>query len=723
MTIRLIITGLIVALSLFGATQLKLSDDAAEAMLPTDPVSVARYNDYLEKFPSDQGSLIVFEDLVCSDEGWQLFARMEAEFEQHPLIDRTLALASRSSRYMVSTPDELELYRFSEVEFDSASARCEAAMDYAPFKNVLISPNGRGAALFLIAAGDDDAVTVSDALRSVAAPYVEQARALGGRIIITGEPIMSAELSKVVAQDSNLVAVLLVLMLVLLAITTRSWRAVLATLLLNLFVLGAAYGFMGLVGLELTPATSLVVFLLVPLASAFVVHTYGYVERKEPPTSGAPFTRNAFLFAGITTAIGFACTGLTPAPDIQSLALMGVVGIAATTAGVFLFVFPILKNSNVQPFLLQFAFPRIVLTRPLYGWILFGAFVTFTAWGLYNIRIDYGPTDYLPDTNPARADFNAAGQYFGRMNLPLMVTVENAEDPAPWESLKPLIEKLYDHYPTGFQASWFYDHMSEVTQRITEDPELPTLMFPEDADSFAQLILWFDPYDLELFVDEARERLLILFQVPYLGSHDYYEMKAIVTGYLEDNDINGSFVGRVSSFFETGHRIGIDNLKGLSIGAGLIFALLYYLFRSVRLAAVGVIVNALPVLMGLAVLGSLGIPVEMGSSVVAAMAFGIVLDDSTHLLIRIQQLVRSGYDPSTAVNRGIRELLPPIITTTGLITAGFMVLYLAEARLFTDFATVIGVTMVSALATDVWILPLLVRKFMPDPVAQNPVVD
>ena len=120
------------------------------------------------------------------------------------------------------------------------------------------------------------------------------------------------------------------------------------------------------------------------------------------------------------------------------------------------------------------------------------------------------------------------------------------------------------------------------------------------------------------------------------------------------------------------------------------------------------------------VLGSLGIPVEMGSSVVAAMAFGIVLDDSTHLLIRIQQLVRSGYDPSTAVNRGIRELLPPIITTTGLITAGFMVLYLAEARLFTDFATVIGVTMVSALATDVWILPLLVRKFMPDPVAQAP---
>ncbi len=334
--------------------------------------------------------------------------------------------------------------------------------------------------------------------------------------------------------------------------------------------------------------------------------------------------------------------------------------------------------------------------------------------GLSRIQVDYGPTDYLPDSNPARADFNAAGQYFGRMNLPLMINVDNTEDPAPWIRLKPLIDELYALYPAGFQASWFYDHMSEVTRRITADTEGPSLMFPESAESFAQLLLWFDPYDLELFMDDARERILVLFQVPYLGSADYYAMKRVVTDYLAQNDLDGRFVGRVSSFFETGHRIGIDNLTGLGIGAVLVFGLLYALFRSLRLAAVGIVVNALPVLTGLAVLGMLGIPLEMGSSVVAAMAFGIVLDDSTHLMIRFQQLMRSGYDPATAVNRGIRELLPPIINTTGLVAAGFMVLFLAEVRLFTDFATVIVVTMLTALATDVWILPAMVHRFMRD---------
>ena len=140
------------------------------------------------------------------------------------------------------------------------------------------------------------------------------------------------------------------------------------------------------------------------------------------------------------------------------------------------------------------------------------------------------------------------------------------------------------------------------------------------------------------------------------------------------------------------------------------------MFRSIPLALIGIVVNALPVLSGLAILGTLGVPIDLGSSVVAAMAFGIVLDDSTHLLVRVQQLVRSGYDPSTAVVRAVRDLIAPIMTTTGIICAGFVVLYFAQMQPFNDFATVILTTLISALVTDILILPLLVRRFMPDPV-------
>ncbi len=716
--LRAISGGVLFLLFLTGTAWLKVTDDASESMLPTDAATVARYQDYLDRFPSDQGALVVFEGLLCQEAGWQLMSEVEAQFARHPLIDRTVSLMSATTRYVTGEGDTLELDVFRDIEFDDPAERCAIGRSYAPFRQILVADND-ATALFLIAAGDSDAVAFSRELKSVIEPYLARADALGGSIILTGEAVMSAELSNVVASDSVLVGAVLLLMLALLFVLTRSWIAVACAFILNVWVLAVTYGFMGWIGLELSPATSLVVFLLVPLASAFVVHAYGYVVRTEDKSQAPQLARTAFVMAGVSTAIGFACTALTPAPDVQRLALMGVVGIAAASVGVFLIVFPILLWKPNFSYVVRFGITRGFLGNPVYGYVLFAALIVSTAIGLSQLRIDYGPSDYLPLSNPARADFERAGESFGRMNLPLMVAVEDAEDVVVWERLAPLVDSLYEKYGAGFQASWFYPHMSELTRAFTRSGGEAAFDFPPDSDTFAQLALWFEPEDLELFMDEDRERILVLFQVPYLGSHGYYEMKALVDDYLARSGIEGHFVGRVSSFFETGHRIGADNLRGLTVGAALIFLLLWGLFRSIPLALIGILVNALPVLSGLAALGSLGVPIDLGSSVVAAMAFGIVLDDSTHLLVRVQQLVRSGYDPSTAVVRAVSDLIAPIMTTTGIICAGFLVLYAAEMRPFNDFATVILMTLISALVTDVLILPLLVRRFMPDPISRR----
>ncbi|MEM7078405.1 MAG: MMPL family transporter [Pseudomonadota bacterium] len=705
-----------------GALRLQISDDASEAMLPTDPGTIARYEDYLARFPSDQGALIVFVDLLCNPDGWLLMQEVERRFRTLEDVERTVSLMSASSRMVRRTQDELmgesiDLSIFADIPFADAQARCTAARDYPPFNRMLVSGDGRATALLLIAAGDLHAVDFAAQLRETILPFTARAQALGGQIIVTGEAVMSAELSNVVARDSVFVGVILCMMLVLLFAITRSWQVVGCAALLNVFVLAVAYGFMGWMQISLTPATSMVVFLLVPLSSAFVIHAHGYIVRAQEAGGEQATRRLPFILAGVSTAVGFACTGLTPAPDVQMLALMGFVGIAAATLGVFLFVFPFLDQRPLR-YVLRFAVPRRFLANPIYGVVLLVLLLAICIGGLARTKIDYGPSDYLPLSNPVRADFEQAGQWFGRMNLPLMVFTEDAQDPGVWLKLRPLVEELYATYGSGFQVSWFYDHLSELTQAMTSDAAQAGLEFPEDAETFAQLALWFDPQDLELFMDEDRERVLLLMQIPYLGSHDYFVMKDRVASYLAEHDIDGHFVGRVSSFFETGHRIGADNLVGLSVGAVIIFFILWALFRSVVLAAIGIIVNGLPVLAGLAALGWAGVPIDLGSSVVAAMAFGIVLDDSSHLLVRVQQLVKSGYDPATGVVRAVGDLMAPILTTSAIICVGFTALYLAEMRPFNDFATVILITLVSALITDLMILPIMVRRFFRDPLGR-----
>ncbi|MBM4203707.1 MAG: hypothetical protein FJ194_06080 [Gammaproteobacteria bacterium] len=692
-----------------GATRLTVSDDVSEAMLPTDPETIARYSDYLARFPNDQGALVVFEDLLCSDAGWDLIKKTEAAFAASPAINRTLSLPSMSTRYVIGSGDTVDLSRFRDTDFSSAKERCKAAAEYPPYRNVLVSPDGRAAALFLIAEPGQNATTFSDTLMSIYTPLAAEAVTAGGRMVITGEAIVSAELSRVVSRDSALVAAILVAMLVFVYVITRSFTSTLVALGLSIFVVAVAYGFMGWVGMPLTPATSLVIFLLVPLTGTFVIHAHGYVGRQAERKLIPDEAKSPCILAGLTTAIGFACTGLTPAPDVQSLAIMGVVGIFAATLGVFIFVFPVLHGAKDLRFVVQFTVPRWPLIHSAAGIGLMLFFLLGIVYGMSRLKVDYGPTDYLPMTNSYRADYEVAGQWFGRMNLPLMVEVESAEDPQTWTKLKPLIDTLYEKYPSGFQAVWFHDQLVQLNRAVSGNPQAG---FPEDPDTLAQLFIWFDPEDLELYMDEDRTRILINFQIPYIGSAGYFEMKAVVDNYLQEHGIKGYYVGRVASFFETGHRIGGDNLKGLAIGAALIFILLLFLFRSWSYAIIGIIINAIPVLSGLALLGAAGVAIDMGSSLVAAMAFGIVLDDTTHLLVRLQQLQRSGYDPATAVLRTVRELIAPVMTTTLAVCFGFVVLFFAEMQPFHDFAMLMITTMFIALIADVVLLPALVRQFV-----------
>ena len=123
----------------------------------------------------------------------------------------------------------------------------------------------------------------------------------------------------------------------------------LLVLTLILFVLGAVFGAMGYADLAYTPSTSLVVFLLVPLSAAFVIHAYGYQLRQSDEQKDGASTK-AFSYAGLTTAIGFACTGLTPATDIQNLALIGVFGIGVILIGLVLFVRPLMGNIQLLSF-------------------------------------------------------------------------------------------------------------------------------------------------------------------------------------------------------------------------------------------------------------------------------------------------------------------------------------------------------------------------------------
>jgi len=697
----------------YGALQVSVSEDASEAMLEKQGVAYQNYQDYLDHFPSDVGAVVVFVDLLCDEAGWSLIKEVERTYRAHPSVRKTISIASPSARFITVDRDEVSLDRFRDTDF-TGHERCAQAYAYNPFRDLLVSRDGEAVALFLVAQDDLDTQSFSESILRVRDENRDRAKALDGDILITGDPIMSTEIANVISRDIGYVAALVVLLLTMTYAITRSLTTCLASFLTITFALVGSFGFMGWFGFEITPGTALAIFLLGPLSAAFVIHAHGYALRSTGPSLIPTEAVVPTLFAGVTTATLFACTGLTPAPDVKALALLGVVGILFATAGIFLIAYPLLSQCKSLIYSVNFAIPRWAIVRPWVSFLLLGMFLLEILVGFSKLRFEYEAVDYLPLTNEKRAEFERIGTWFGRMSIPLMVRHPlGTNEPELWESLNQL-ERTVESEMEGVQSASFYKHVSEVSLAFTLGESGQNMMFPTDADFLSQLLLVFDQEDYDVYIGDENERLVATFQVPFIGSNDYFKLKELVATHFDNTPFSGNLVGRVSGFFESGHRVGLDNLNGLAIGALLVFLMLVILFRSLTLSSIGLVVNSIPVLTSLAALGIAGVPIDLGSSIVTAIAFGIVVDDSTHLIVRIRRLQQSGYDPSTAVLRAIRELVAPIMATTAMTCVGFCVLFAAEMQPFHDFALTILISMITALIADIVILPVLVRSFVKD---------
>ena len=695
-----------------GAVQVTVSDDASDAMLEKHGEAYARYLDYLDNFPSDVGAVVVAEGLLCSDAGWNLIRDLETAYRKNPFVRKTISIASPSARYVQVESDTIDLNSFADTQF-AAADRCSRAYNYAPFKDLLVSRNGEATAIYLVAEDHVDSLAFSQAVIAIRDQYSSEAADLGGKLLITGDPIMSSEIANVITNDMVWVLALIVLLFITTFIITRSPTTCLAAILTMLFSLVGAFGFMGWFDFEITPGTALAIFLLSPLSAAFVIHAHGYASRS---TSTSMFPKEATvptIFAGITTGTLFACTGLTPAPDVRSLALLGLVGIVFATLAIFLVVYPLLALSKNIGYSINFAIPRWALVRPWVAFLLLAVFVAEIILGFSKLRFEYEAIDYLPLSNEKRAEFEEIGQWFGRMSIPVMVEARTADDPEIWRNLNSLEEQI-ERDIQGTHAASFYTTLSVLTEAFTSEEPAGVMDFPKDSSFLNQLLILFNPEDYEAYIGQDGQHIVSILHVPFIGSSAYFELKEIVGDHFAQAGIEGNLVGRVSGFFESGHRIGIDNLKGLAVGSTIVFLMLVYLFKSIKLSLIGLIVNSIPVLTSLAALGLANVPIDLGSSIVTAMAFGIVVDDSTHLIIRIRRLQNAGYDPATAVVRATRELIAPIMTTTAMTCIGFCVLFAAEMKPFHDFAATIMIAMITALIADLVILPVLVRTFVKD---------
>ncbi len=151
-----------------------------------------------------------------------------------------------------------------------------------------------------------------------------------------------------------------------------------------------------------------------------------------------------------------------------------------------------------------------------------------------------------------------------------------------------------------------------------------------------------------------------------------------------------------------------------SAGIGL---MMLVAFRSLRLALVALVPNALPIVMVTGVMGWLDLKINMGAAMIAAVSMGLAVDSSIHYITAFCRERRGGRSVDEALDRVQQSVGRAMVFSTLALVVGFSSLCQSQFVPTIYFGALVSLSMLGGLAGNLVLLPLLLRIVMRDRVA------
>ena len=152
-----------------------------------------------------------------------------------------------------------------------------------------------------------------------------------------------------------------------------------------------------------------------------------------------------------------------------------------------------------------------------------------------------------------------------------------------------------------------------------------------------------------------------------------------------------------------------------SVGIALIIISLFMilLYRSVYVGLISMIPNIAPMVLIMGFMGFADIWVNLATSMVFAVALGIAVDDSIHLIWAMQKNVGKGLSYPDALKQSFADAGVPITISTIVLSSGFLMLNFSSVWPTTSFGNLVALCCVIALLADLLLTPALLLVFKP----------
>jgi predicted RND superfamily exporter protein len=541
----------------------------------------------------------------------------------------------------------------------------------------------------------------------------------------------------------------LLCMMLVLWFSFRSWRAVLLPLVSIALGVGALLGLMGWIGASITLATLVLPSLLLVIGGSYSVHVSSAVinraRRRDPEAVAdgvaevdAVLERVALpvTVSAITTAVGFGSLAFHPIPAISGLGVFAVLGIALMATGCLLglplafAIFPDRRSVDGTVSDASAAHDRFV-DRAAVAAADFGVrnrravffagivVVVVAVAGASRVEVD---TDFLSAFR-ADSDVRIANRAISESlagTSPISVVIEGPEE-GYFRSIAPLRRvKDFQDFVEGSEGVdstiSFVDYLEELdlglqaaggdmvvtdSGDLVEKPPPPSFWnAPESQLPEIFQLVALSPQTFSGVVTPDFKRLRVTLRTAATGSGATKALLEEIDNYASAMFPLGVKVrttGNLVVVSEVSDRVLSGQIESLALAFGAIFVILALLFLSLRVGLAAMIPNVLPVLVFFGVMGWAGVPLNLATSIIAAVALGIAVDDTIHYMAHLNRVVKSAKTQRDALLLTMRDIGRPVVATSLTLTAGFLVMVFSDFVIISQFGWLSAMTMIVAL--------------------------
>ncbi len=606
----------------------------------------------------------------------------------------------------------------------------------------LLSVDGRVAAIAAEITGDpDDPRALKPRVDAIDEVLAAHPPPPGVTVQTAGIPAIRAEFFEVIFRDQQVMLPLVaVVMALLLWLLFRRIHALVAAGLAALVPPLMVFGVMGFAGEPLGIMNQTYFTLLPVIAIADAIHMISrFHEEARRLAPGEPLSAElrraavhraiasiglACLLTSLTTSVGFASLMAASMPILQGFGLYAAVGILCAYGTVLLVIPLVLRRARgAVPEARESGRAHralawcadLSLAHPGRVLVITAVVIALSAAAGTRVKVDNFLTGMLPQSHETTQASLVVDEHLGGMlgvELDLQGPEDVLLDPVVLQALLDAGDEVLawpEVRSVGGPATLVatLHHAATGTRAIpqADDAVLQFLSLVDGSEALERLL------DTD---DWSRGRMVIRTQD--LGANGFVALCERIRGVFEaqlgeDPAVRLTLTGTPWVAYRGINGITFDLRDSLMLAFGVVTLTILLLLRDLRLAALCIVPNLLPLVVGYGVMGAMGWLLDPTPAVVFTLALGIAVDDTIHLMARYREERASGVAHRPAVRDAVIHVGRPVVITSIILCAGFGANVLSSFPTMQVMGQLGAVVIAVAALSDLFVLPALLAAF------------